>query len=171
VYSGRLVYSANWDNYENTPFVDALDYAGVTGYFELAQEGTEPTVADLVHTWRYVRMDLVRWSTRVERPLIITEIGYLSQENAAAWPWKEGARNKVDVELQRKCYEALRRAWDNEPLLEGVYMWQWFGEGGLTDYEYTPRNKPAAEEIEKWYTPADKAVVPDKTGDSHHSSR
>ena len=151
VYAGKLVYSSNWDNYENTPFVDALDYAGVTGYFELTEPDAEPTVEDLVHAWRYIYFDLVRWSEATGKPLIITEVGYLSQKGAAAWPWKEGARNAVDVEIQRKCYEALRRAWDDEPRLAGIYMWQWYGEGGTNDYEYTPRRKPAAKEIEKWY--------------------
>jgi hypothetical protein len=151
VYSGKLVYSANWDNYRNTPFVDALDFAGVTGYFELAEADTATTVEDIIHAWRYVYLDLMRFAESVGKPLIITEVGYLSTTNAAAFPWKEAARNTVDVEIQRKCYEAFRRVWNREPRLEGVYFWQWFGEGGPTDYEYTPRRKPAAKELQIWY--------------------
>ena len=163
VYSGKLVYSSNWDNYRRTPFVDALDYAGVTGYFELAEEHTSPSVEELIHAWRYIYFDLLRWSHRVKKPLLITEVGYLSQADAAAWPWKEGAREAVDVSIQRKCYEAFRRAWDNEARLEGVYWWQWFGEGGMDDYEYTPRRKPAAEEIAKWYRSVESAGAAEET--------
>ncbi len=157
VYGGKLVYSSNWDNYQNTPFVDALDYIGVTGYFELAEEKTTPNVEDLIHAWRYIYYDLIRLSEAVNKPLIITEVGYLSQKEAAAWPWKEGADEPVDYEIQRKCYEAFRRIWDGEPRLAGSYFWQWFGDGNRVPYEYTPRGKPAAGEIAKWYaqeTPA-----------------
>ncbi len=152
VYKGKLTYSANWDSYKKTPFFDALDYIGVTGYFELAEEkNKEPSVEDLLHAWRYVYADLMRLSEKWKKPLIFTEIGYLSQKGTASWPWKEGANEPLDLEIQRKCYEALRRMWDDEPRLEGVYLWNWFGWGGADSKEYTPRNKPAAKEVAKWY--------------------
>jgi hypothetical protein len=151
VYGGELTYSANWDHYEQVGFFDALDYAGLTGYFELAQEGQDPSVEELVHAWRNVYYSVMRWRHRVNKPLILTEVGYLSQKNTAAWPWKEGADEPLDLEIQRKCYEAFRRIWNNEPLLAGAYFWNWFGWGGPTSKEYTPRNKPAALEIKKWY--------------------
>ena len=153
VYGGEIVYSANWDHYAKVRFFDALDYAGVTGYFELAKEGEEPTVEELVHAWRDVYHTLMRWQHRVGKPLLLTEVGYLSQKNAAAWPWKEGADEALDLEVQRRCYEAFRRIWNDEPRLAGVYFWNWFGWGGPTSKEYTPRNKPAAKEVEKWYLP------------------
>jgi hypothetical protein len=152
VYKGKLTYSANWDSYKKTPFFDALDYIGVTGYFELAEaKNKEPSVEDLLHAWRYTYADLMRLSEKWKKPLIFTEIGYLSQKGTASWPWKEGANEPLDLEIQRKCYEALRRMWDNEPRLAGVYLWNWFGWGGLDSKEYTPRNKPAAKETAKWY--------------------
>jgi hypothetical protein len=48
-------------------------------------------------------------------------------------------------------YEAFRRAWDRAPGFAGSYFWQWYGDGGETCHEYTPRNKPATGEIAKWY--------------------
>ena len=32
-YRGRLLYSANWDDYESVPFWRDLDAIGVTGYY------------------------------------------------------------------------------------------------------------------------------------------
>jgi hypothetical protein len=151
VYSGKLTYSANWDHYHAVPFVDALDYAGVTGYFELAQQGQDPSTEQLVEAWRHYYLKLKRWQHKLGKPLILTEVGYLSQKDAAAWPWKEGADEPLDLELQRRCYEAVRRVWDSEPDLKGLYFWNWFGWGGKTSKEYTPRNKPAAEEVSKWF--------------------
>ncbi len=151
VYSGKLTYSANWDHYEKVPFFDALDYAGVTGYFELAEKGDNPTVEDLIHAWRNVYHRLMRWQHGIQKPLLLTEVGYLSQKNTAAWPWKEGANEDLDLDIQRRCYEAFCRVWDGESRLAGVYFWNWFGWGGPSSKEYTPRKKPAADEVAKWY--------------------
>lgn len=151
VYKGELTYSANWDHYQDVPFFDVLDYAGVTGYFELAGERDTPTVEQLTDSWLQVVQRLSRWRAQVDKPLILTEVGYLSQKGAAAWPWKEGADEELDLELQRRCYEALRRAWNGVEGLAGVYIWNWFGWGGPDSKEYTPRGKPAALELKKWY--------------------
>lgn len=154
VYAGKLTYSANWDHYEEVGFFDALDFAGVTGYFELADKesgGADPSTEQLVHSWREVYVRLMRWQHRIGKPLILTEVGYLSQKGAAARPWNEGADEPIDLELQRRCYEAVRRVWDGEERLAGLYFWNWFGWGGADSKEYTPRNKPAAGEVKKWY--------------------
>ncbi|MCP4606724.1 MAG: hypothetical protein GY847_40485 [Proteobacteria bacterium] len=151
IYSGELTYSANWDHYEKVNFFDALDYAGVTGYFELAKKGEDPEVEELVHAWRDVYHRLMRWQHKIQKPLLFTEVGYLSQKGTAAWPWKEGADEELDLEIQRRCYEAFCRVWNGEPRLSGVYFWNWFGWGGPKSKEYTPRGKPAAKEIAKWY--------------------
>lgn len=155
VYRGKLTYSTNWDHYFNVTFFDALDYAGLTGYFELQDKqgdiSQRPEVAELVHSWRQVYVRLMRWQHRVQKPLLFTEVGYLSQEGAAARPWEEGAQRPIDLELQRRLYEAFARVWDGEPRLVGNYFWNWFGWGGADSNEYTPRNKPAAREVQRWY--------------------
>jgi hypothetical protein len=151
VYSGKLTYSANWDHYEKVPFFDALDYPGTTGYFELAERGANPSVDELILAWRNVYLRLMEWQNQLQKPIILTEVGYLSQKNAAAWPWKEGADEELDLDIQRRCYEAFRRVWNGENRLAGVYFWNWFGWGGPTSKEYTPRNKPAAQEVAEWY--------------------
>ena len=93
----------------------------------------------------------MQWQSRIGKPLILTEVGYLSQTDAAAWPWKEGADEELNLEIQRRCYEAVRTVWDKEERLAGIYFWNWFGWGGPTSKEYTPRNKPAAAEVGLWY--------------------
>lgn len=151
VYSGKILYSANWDNYEKVTFVEYLDYIGINGYFELAREGDDPSVEQLVTAWRPYQERLRNYLAPLNKPFIMTEVGYLSQKGTAAWPWKEGADGPLDLEIQRRCYEAFRKAWDGEQRLLGVYFWNWFGWGGVTSKEYTPRGKPAARELAKWY--------------------
>jgi hypothetical protein len=158
VYRGKLTYSANWDHYHEVPFFDALDYAGVTGYFELSPKELapdhDPPLEELIHSWREYHLRLMRWQHRIGKPLLLTEVGYLSQRGTAARPWNEGADEGIDLELQRRCYEAFRRVWDGEERLAGVYFWNWFGWGGPKSKEYTPRNKPAEREVAAWYLEA-----------------
>ena len=160
VYRGALTYSANWDHYADVAFFDALDYAGVTGYFELAEKSRalaeDPSIDALVHSWREYHRRLMRWQHRTGKPILITEVGYLSQRGAAARTWNEGANEALDLDLQRRCYEAFRRVWDGEDRLAGAYFWNWFGWGGPKSKEYTPRAKPAAKEIGAWYSAAGK---------------
>ena len=87
----------------------------------------------------------------VGRPLVLTEVGYLSQRGAVAHPWDEGARDPIDLDEQKRAYAAVRQAWTPSLLLDGVYFWNWYGWGGDTSRSYTPRGKPAAEEIKLWF--------------------
>jgi hypothetical protein len=155
-YHGPITYSANWDHYDKVLFFDDLDYLGVTGYFQLADAAepvdVNPSVESLTHSWREIYFKLMRWQHRFNKPLIFTEVGYLSQKGAAARPWAEGANEKVDLEIQRRCYEAFIRVWDNEDRVMGVYFWNWFDWEGENDREYTPREKPAADEVKNWFS-------------------
>ncbi|MSP59584.1 MAG: hypothetical protein EXR72_04440 [Myxococcales bacterium] len=152
VYPGKLTYSGNWDHFRKVAFYDLLDYAGLCGYFALAHEGAPSGEAELTRAWRDLRVELDRFSLLVKRPLIFTEVGYLSQRGASAWPWAEGSRKPVDLDEQRRCYAAFARVWRGAPI-GGVYFWNWYGWGGPTSGGYTPRGKPAAEEIRRFFKP------------------
>ncbi len=158
-YYGLLTYSGNWDHYARVALYDQVDLAGVCGYFSLAGKLDAPpySVEKLTAAWRGLRGDLEAFSRSVGRPLLFTELGYLSQRGAAARPWDEGATQPVDLEDQRRAYQAFVDVWmapprDLEaPLLAGVYFWNWYGWGGPTSPGYTPRNKPAANEIRRYF--------------------
>jgi hypothetical protein len=177
VYRGPLTYSANWDHFRRVAIYDLLDYAGLCGYFALApapakasqRPGPTPapptSEAELARAWRNLRAQLERFRERVGRPLLFTEVGYLSQRGAAAWPWAEGAREPVDLDEQRRCYRAFRSAWQDAlpSLLAGLYFWNWYGWGGPSSRGYSPRGKPAADEIRALFR-TDGAPAP-RTGD------
>jgi hypothetical protein len=142
-FHGRLVYSGNWDHYRDVAIYPLVDELGLCGYFALG--------ADLERTWRELRVQLEAYSRALQRPLMFTEIGYLSQRGAAAWPWDEGATQPVDLDEQRRCYAAFCRTWSQSPVLAGVYFWNWYGWGGDASRGYTPRGKPASEEIRRFF--------------------
>jgi hypothetical protein len=142
-FRGQLVYAANWDHYRDSHAWDAVDAIALSVYFELAPE------PDL--RWGALRKELEAFAAAQKKPLLFTEVGYLSQRGAAAWPWKEEASEPVDLEEQRRCYRAFTSAWNGASSLQGVFFWNWYGWGGAASRGYTPRGKPAAEEIQKWY--------------------
>lgn len=152
VYRGALTYSGNWDHFDKVAIYDLVDYAGLCGYFKLS-EGPTADVEALASSWRAVRTRLEALRARVGRPLLLAEVGYLSQAGASAWPWNEGATERVDLADQLRCYQAFRRVWAGAPpsLLAGVYFWNWYGWGGARSRGYTPRGKPAAGEIKAFF--------------------
>lgn len=150
-FSGKLVYSANWDHYLPVSFWDRVDYLGVTAYFELTTRD-DATADELERGWRKVRVDLTAFAARVGRPLLITEVGCPSQNGAAVHPWDYTRTAPVDLEEQRRAYSAFVAAWNGEPRLAGVFFWDWSGAGGPRDGGYTPRGKPAEKVLRSWYT-------------------
>ena len=145
-----LAYSANWDHFRAVSFWDAVDVVGVTGYFEIAKR-LDASEAEMVRAWAPIRADLERFSQELGRSIVITEVGYPSLDGGAMWPWDETRRAEVDHEEQRRAYAAFVRAWGGARFLEGVYFWNWFGDGGPSSSDYTPRAKPAAAVLGSFY--------------------
>jgi hypothetical protein len=124
----------------------------VTGYWELTAD-LDASTAALTAAWTAPKGELVRWAEGLDRPVVLTEVGYPSLDGGAAWPWDETRTAPVDLEEQTRAYRAFVAAWSGEQRLQGVYFWNWFGFGGPRDGNYTPRGKPAAEVIRRWYRP------------------
>jgi hypothetical protein len=153
LFSGALIYSANWDHYKEAKLFELVDELGVTGYFNLRERDGPATVEALTNRWRWERTQLETWPLLGSKPLVFSEVGYRSRAGSSAEPWNEGAAGAVDLDEQRRAYAAFRRTWttpakDAPPSpLEGVYIWNWYGYGGPASTGYTPRGKPAVEEI------------------------
>jgi hypothetical protein len=152
-YSGQVGYSANWDSYEKVQFWDRLDFVGMTSYFKLV-EHEQPTVAELVERWRPIHASVVAWQKQLGRPIVLTEVGWCSQVGAAAAPWNYYQNPRATpegLEEQRRLYEAFVSVWLDTPGLSGVIWWEWPPEaGGLDDYGYTPKGKPAERVLREW---------------------
>lgn len=150
-YPGKLIYSANWDHYQHPQFWKLLDYIGMTAYYELSKTKT-PVYKDLKAKWREIERDFLAWKAKYpDKKLVITEIGYPSIDGASMYPWNYFLEGEIDIDEQALCYKAFIETWKKSKALAGVYFWVWWGEGGGQDNSYTPRGKPAAKWIEKWY--------------------
>ena len=150
VYRGKLLYSANWDHYDPVSFWDLIDLVGLTAYYSLAQR-RDAKVPEMVQAWGRAKKKLVSWARRKKRRLVFTEVGYPSLDGGAVSPWDYTQGTSVDLDEQRRAFQAFVKAWDKVPELQGVFFWDWYGGGGPKDKSYTPRGKPAAKVIEAWY--------------------
>ena len=143
-YQGKLIYSANWDHYQNVPFWHLLDAMGMTAYYEIATyEGA--TVQHMLDRWHLVRSALHEWyaSKQYQIPLLFTEIGYASQKGSATQPWHYTRSTLVDLKEQFRAYQAFALTWYKDPLLCTAFFWNSWGIGGLQDTWYTLSGKPA----------------------------
>jgi hypothetical protein len=150
---GLLGYSANWDHYKPIKFWGMLDFIGMTSYYTLADR-KNPTIEEIAARWAPVKKEIMEWRAGIDKPLMLTEVGWCSQEGAATAPWNYYQNMKATPdghEEQRRLYEAFLKVWDNTPGLMGVCWWEWTtAPGGTGDFNYTPRNKPAEQVLRRW---------------------
>lgn len=159
VYSGRLTYAANWyDEYEDVPFWDALDWIGVQAYFPLSDEEF-PTAEQLEEAWQKWLDNLEELQARVDRPVLFTEVGYrsVSYTGKEPWTWPTRGERSEDPraqDAQAAAYEALFRVTTARPWLEGIYLWKWYPSTGRArdrSADFTPQDKPAEQVMARWF--------------------
>jgi len=165
----KLGYESNWDRYWKVGFWKDLDFAGVTCYFQLAEdEDPTPTVGQLIEAWhrfapkapdsQVVRHKdtLLEWQKTIGKPVVFSEVGYFSRKGTAIEPWNyyrnADKPDKLSMEEQANCYEAFLEVWSDEPILGGVMFHEWApGGGGPNDAGYTPKGKPAEKILREYF--------------------
>ena len=150
VYKGRVAYSANWDHYTSIQFWDDLDLLGITTYFKLAEE-PGPTLDTLRESWSDIKKRLLDFQRQVGKPLLFTEVGWCSQEGCSIEAWnyyRAEEATPAALEEQRRNYQAFIETWEDESAVAGMIWWEWAeGEGGPSDFGYTPKGKPAQDPL------------------------
>lgn len=154
-FPGKLVYSANWDHYDTPQFWDAVDFVGVSSYFEVARRHDEP-IHVVTERWRRHREQLTSFAKKQRRPLLLTEVGYPSTDLAAVKPWDYTSKTPPNQNAQLAAYRSLAEAWSHaEGLPEGfagLYIWHGWGHGGVDDVSYPVWGKTSEQLIRRWYT-------------------
>ncbi|MFB9052507.1 glycoside hydrolase [Formosa undariae] len=155
VYSGKLTYAANWDEFKKTPFWDNLDYIGINAYFPLSLNKT-PSFEDALEGWKPHKKVIAEFSKTHKKPIIFTEFGYRSVDFSGKSPWDSDRKmTQVNLEAQVNCTKALfETVWD-EDWFAGGFVWKWFinhdQSGGENDSRFTPQNKPVEQVIKAYY--------------------
>jgi hypothetical protein len=165
IYSGKLTYAANWDGeYDNIDFWNQLDYIGIQAYFPLTKI-KNPDLEAIKNGWdRHITM-LESLSEKHNKPILFTEIGYRSDASSTIkpWEWSEYTgvlTKKKSNETQLLAYEAMfSKLWSKDWFM-GTYIWEWDTRtkpnSKSTDLNFSPRFKPAQNNIAKWYGKTDK---------------
>ena len=90
VYSGRLTLAANFDNYHEVSFWDALDFIGINAYFPLRSTLDTPLTREgLKDSWGEIFRDIDAFRTTHEltQPIVFTELGYTRWRGVTVAPW------------------------------------------------------------------------------------
>jgi hypothetical protein len=143
-YHGDITYGANWDEYQLVEFWDALDYIGLEAFFPLTSN-YDPTYEDLMRGWAKWMWHMHRYFDAQKRPVIITGVGFASQDGTNMQPAETWISGRVDLDEQTLCYKSFFESFIGYPWLYGIYMHGWNAKliGGAEDMSHTPRHKPA----------------------------
>lgn len=154
VYSGKLTYASNWDEYQRFPFWEDLDYIGIDAYFPLCEDQT-PSVETLYSNWERQFKDIQAIQKKYNKPIVFTEFGYRSMDNNAKEPWLSDTSEKVNLEAQVNALHALFLRFYPEEWFLGGFIWKWYhnheNRGGESNHDFTPQNKPAEQLLSDWF--------------------
>ena len=158
-YRGSITYAANWDDFDQVPFWNDLDYIGINAYFPLLKDAN-PTVPDLVKAWNPFRKKIRNFSARLNKPVLFTEYGYLSVDGCTynTWELEDRLTNcQSNESAQANALDALYSVWSREPYWQGGFLWKWYPQISHRhrhlDKDYTPQGKTAETVISKWFHP------------------
>ena len=148
VFSGRLVYAASWDEAGRVPFWRDLDDVGIDAYFPVAKRSDAGRL-ELLEGWQPWLDRLALLHHQTGRPILLTEIGYRSVSGAGIHPYDGTSAGAIDLTAQANLYWAALEAARQEPWITGAFWWNWRadGSGGPANSDYTPRGKPAEDEL------------------------
>lgn len=172
-YQGIIVFVSNFDAYETVPFWDRLDTIGMNFYFpinrrenpyqrwaEVKDEYRDPSYEDLLDGWQLWVDTLDKWQKKMNKPILVTEVGYASQRGCTyqPWSWYLGQSNFKEQYL---AYKALYEVWSKKQIvngkfdggnyLQGIIFFNWGDEKPENDRSYVP-SQEAKSIMRKWFT-------------------
>ena len=116
-YDGLVSYGANFDQFEEVGFWDALDFVAVNAYFPLSVYGLEAAarVDRMTSAWRRIAADLTLLGD--SRPVVLIELGWTRRLGSTVRPY---SYDRVEVletagtDDQRTCVY-----WESQPVDAG----------------------------------------------------
>lgn len=169
MYGGKLTYSANWgggnalDEKRNLQFWDALDYIGISAYFNFYGDNSVQNLKNQWNQWN--TNEIAPLSQRWGKQVVFTEIGYRSVTNAHTMPWDYNLGGGQDQQEQANDYQALFEYWDGQSFMQGVDLWQWNTDpnSDSNGTGYTPQNKSAQSVMTTWFGKSGGTTTPPPT--------
>lgn len=155
VYSGKITYAANWDEYKYLELWKNLNYIGVDAYFPISEE-ENVSLENAKSGWQSWKKEMKSITTKFNKPILFTEIGYRSMPFAGKEPWTSHREEKqVHLTNQTVLLQAAFDEFWEEDWFAGAFLWKWFKNhaesGGEKDNRFTPQNKPAEKVISEHF--------------------
>ncbi len=160
IYTGKIVYAANWgsglaDEKNRIAFWDAVDVVGIDAYYPLGGNYAETSVENFRNYWAQIEeYDIKPFQQKVNRPIVFTEVGYRSTNGTHIDPGNYHHTDGLNQQAQANLYEALFSFWNDKSYIDGIHVWNWDAKpdaGGANDPDYTPQNKLAEPVMKKWF--------------------
>lgn len=157
VYSGSITYSANWDEFEDVEFWDALDLIGINAFWPLARKPGDG-YPEMEKQARDIASFLEGFALLWNRPVVFTEFGIKTATDSALapWEWPENCHElRYDEGYQAAAYQAVFDALATRPWFEGLFIWKYFSDPYDETQEertgFSPRAKLAETTIYEWF--------------------
>jgi len=124
-----LTYAANWSDFEQVGFWDALDVIGIQAYFPIVDSLTVDTGTDALREgWNATMGRLRSYAEQHNRKIIFTELGYNRSYEAPVQPWAYRTDGRGAEKIQQACLRTALEAIEKEPDVLGAFLWKWFPE-------------------------------------------
>jgi len=157
VYTGKLTYASNWDNFKNIGFWKELDYIGIDAYFPVSESKT-PSFQSCFIGWNSHFNAIKHYSDSIKKQVIFTEFGYRNIDYTGKEPWTESDNSSFNNQGQINAYRAIFAKFWGQSWFAGGFLWKWFPQhsqtGGSKDNRFTPQNKPVEKVIREFYEKA-----------------
>ena len=154
LFSGKLVYAANWgEEFEKLSFWGDLDLIGLNCYYPL-NDKNNATDSDLAAGMADIAARIEKVSRRYDRPVMLTEIGFTSTPSPWIEPHQVAGDRPVDLAGQLRSYQAVFEGLTGKAWLAGMYWWKWpsyLEYGGPADNDFTPNGKPAQAVVARYF--------------------
>ncbi|MCL7764360.1 glycoside hydrolase [Polaribacter sp. Z014] len=155
IYTGKLTYAANWDEYKHIDIWKDLDFIGIDAYFPLSDKKT-PSIKDFEIGWQSHKKEISQVQKQFNIPVLFTEFGYRSVDFTGKEPWDANrVEGQVNLDAQVNGLQAIHNEFWKEDWFAGGFVWKWFHAydkvGGEKDNRFTPQNKPAQAVLRKLY--------------------
>jgi hypothetical protein len=154
VYSGKLTYAAlTYLEPLRMAWWDALDAIGIDAYFLLSVT-TTPTLEQLKLGWTPALILMERLAEQWNKPVILTEVGYMSVDGTNRVPGYWALEGAIDGDEQALAYQSVFEAFSGKPWWGGVYFWSYStnpNQGGADDRGYSPHGKPAEDVLRRYF--------------------
>lgn len=154
IYSGKVTYAANWDNYERVKFWDELDYIGIDAYFPVSKNKT-PTLEEWKEGWSDIADKLETFSAKYDKQVLFTEYGFKSADFAGMHVDSD-REVAVNLENQFNAYQAFFETIWSRDFFAGGFLWKWTffpteSNSGENHKKFTPQGKPAFKVVKEVY--------------------